>query len=562
MRDLGGLISTLTATVGALLVLCSLLELIEIADLTVNWRRTASRSRTPRTGAAVGCQPFVSLHVPLCSEPVAVVKETLRAIAALDYAHFEAVVVYNNTSDRRLWQPIAQRCAELGPRFKFHFVRELPGFKAGALNYALRQTAADAELIGVIDADYIVEPEYLQNTVSFFADERVAFLQTPQDYRATGRSWFAASCYWEYWQFFEVGMAIRSLRNAPMLHGTMSLVRKQALLEAGGWADWCVTEDSELGLRLLSLGYQSRYVKATYGRGLLPFSFRDYKRQRWRWVAGGAQQLRRHLPRLSTGRQLSIAQKAHHLQGWLPWLRDGLLAASLPLLGLAAVNSILVPENSLVPFGMLGAGVTSVLLHHIVRQTIICRARLGLPWSHAVGATLAVMSLTLTVGAAWVLALFGRRTPFKVTPKSPTSDRRWWQDVKFELAGGAYVAGLALAMLAVHEGALSSAAVVPTLYVPLIAPAYALSFASRRAVRQRANARDHATGAAHFNHHARAELWTTKLVKNILQFVRRLLWRNLRGESEPRAAPGRDNEPLRTARLTSQTRTSSTWDWG
>ena len=143
---------------------------------------------------------------------------------------------------------------------------------------------------------------------------------------------------------------------------------------------------------------------------------------------------------------------------------------------------MLAPDNSLVPLGSLGAGVTSVMLHHVVRQTIICRARLHLPWSHAVGATLAVLSLTLTIGAAWALALFGRRTPFKVTPKAPTSDGRWWQDVKLELAAGAYVAVLALALLAVHDGALSTAALVPALYFPLIAPAYALSFASRRAM--------------------------------------------------------------------------------
>src|SRR4051812_13488902 len=107
MLDLAGLISTLTRAVGASLILCSLLELIEIVDLALNWRRTAGRSLTPRSPAAAGRQPFVSLHVPVCSEPVAVVEETLKAIAALDYAQFEAVVVYNNTSDRRLWEPIA-----------------------------------------------------------------------------------------------------------------------------------------------------------------------------------------------------------------------------------------------------------------------------------------------------------------------------------------------------------------------------------------------------------------------------------------------------------------------
>jgi cellulose synthase/poly-beta-1,6-N-acetylglucosamine synthase-like glycosyltransferase len=480
MVALAGLISTLTEALGASLVLCSLLEVIEIIDFALNWRSMAARSRKlPSTGIS-NHQPFISLHIPICSEPVAVVERTLRAIAALDYANFEAVIVYNNTSDRSLWEPVARLCVELGSRFKFHFVLELQGYKAGALNYALRHTSPDARVIGVIDADYVVEPEYLSSIVPFFTNERVAFVQTPQDYCTEGRSWFSASCYWEYWQFFEVGMQIRALRNAPMLHGTMSLVRKHALTEAGGWAEWCLTEDSELGLRLLILGYDAHYVKTTYGRGLLPFSFVDYKRQRWRWVAGGAQQLGRHLLRLTIGRQLSILQKAHHLQGWLPWLRDGVVTASLPLMGMSAAQIMAGLDNSLTPLGMLGIGVTSVVLHQVVRQVIVYRGLLSLPWSRTLGATLAVLSLTLTIGPAWILAVLGRRSPFKVTPKEPHSGRRWWEDVKLELTSGAYVAVLALALLTLASGTAAITAVVPLLYLPLIVPAYVMSLASMR----------------------------------------------------------------------------------
>src|SRR5215467_9492927 len=177
---------------------------------------------------------------------------------------------------------------------------------------------------------------------------------------------------------------------------------------------------------------------------------------------------------IDTGRQLSITQKLHHLQGWVPWLRDSLLWASLLLLGLAAIQVMVAPGSSLVPLGTLGAGVTSVVLHQVGRHAIIYRTRLSLPWSHTVGAICAIFSLTLTIGAAWTLALFGKRTPFNVTPKAPTAQGRWWQDIKHELACGAYVTALAIALLVVHGGALSIAALVPALYFPLIAPAYVL----------------------------------------------------------------------------------------
>jgi cellulose synthase/poly-beta-1,6-N-acetylglucosamine synthase-like glycosyltransferase len=45
-----------------------------------------------------------------------------------------------------------------------------PGFKSGALNLALAEyTHPDAEIVGVIDADYRVDPNYFRETVGYFA---------------------------------------------------------------------------------------------------------------------------------------------------------------------------------------------------------------------------------------------------------------------------------------------------------------------------------------------------------------------------------------------------------
>jgi len=43
-------------------------------------------------------------------------------------------------------------------------------------------------------------------------------------------------------------------RDAALTVRTMCLIRRTALEEAGGWAEWCVTEDSELALRIHALG--------------------------------------------------------------------------------------------------------------------------------------------------------------------------------------------------------------------------------------------------------------------------------------------------------------------
>ena len=92
-------------------------------------------------------QPKVSIHVPAYNEPPEMVIETLDALARLDYANLEVLVIDNNTRDENVWRPVEAHCATLGPRFRFFHVAPLEGFKAGALNYALERTAPDAAIV-------------------------------------------------------------------------------------------------------------------------------------------------------------------------------------------------------------------------------------------------------------------------------------------------------------------------------------------------------------------------------------------------------------------------------
>ncbi len=100
--------------------------------------------------------PRVSLHVPAYNEPPDMVKETLDALAKLDYANYEVIVIDDNTTDEKLWRPVEEHCRTLG--FRFFHLENWPGFKSGALNFALRNTDPAAEIVGVVDSDYVVWP--------------------------------------------------------------------------------------------------------------------------------------------------------------------------------------------------------------------------------------------------------------------------------------------------------------------------------------------------------------------------------------------------------------------
>lgn len=387
--------------------------------------------------------PTVSMHVPICSEPPDVVKRTLLSLNTLRYESFEVLVIDNNTTDERLWKPVKRLCEELGPRFKFFRLPRWPGYKAGALNFALAHTSPEASIVAVIDSDYEVSPGFLADLTGHFADDHVAFVQAPQNYRAWEQCYTGRMCYWEYWQFFAVSMRLRNRHNAILLHGTMVMIRKDALARVGGWAEWCLTEDSELGLRLLASGYRGVYCSLTYGRGLVPFSFQSYLRQRRRWVTGGVQTFSRHWRLfLPWTRTLSTAQKLHYLQGWAPWMRDGVLIAALPLVIVVSLASLAF-GTSAEPVIPVASSVLLLVLYLIFRQILVYVAHLARPWTDAAAAGHAIFAMISTVGLAWLRGWRTASVPFHRTPKEP-------QPVRFSsgVLFGSFVAGTVLMLLA------------------------------------------------------------------------------------------------------------------
>src|SRR5262245_52230768 len=190
------------------LVAIALARIEEIAAIAFG--HGPRRLITAPLAVADGFAPKVSIHVPAYREPPEMLKATLDAVARLDYPNFECVVVINNTPDPAFWRPIEEHCRTLGERFKFVNQDNVSGYKAGALRLALAHTAADAEIIGVIDADYVVRPDWLKDLVPAFADAKVGMVQAPQDHRDGDRTVMHYAMNGEYAGFFDIGMVQRN----------------------------------------------------------------------------------------------------------------------------------------------------------------------------------------------------------------------------------------------------------------------------------------------------------------------------------------------------------------
>lgn len=438
------------------LLVANMFEIIDVICRT-KW------TRIPTEKLVVDYQPKVSLHVPIHSEPPELVIETLDALARLDYPDYEVIVIDNNTADEDLWRPVEAHCNKLGSKFRFFHLMPWPGYKSGALNFALTETAAAAEIIGVIDADYVAEPNFLSDLVGYFVDPKMAFVQTPQDYRDQMiRSRYGKALYLSYLYFFKVSMANRNEYNAIIYAGTMGLVRKSALQEVGSWSEWCITEDAELSLRLLDAGYESLYIDQTYGRGLMPLDYSGLKKQRFRWAFGGMQILRLHWWKLLnpwSGGKLTFGQRFAYLNGGLQWLGDPMTLGFTMILLIGTAS--LLAGNTLNSHPLVG-GIVMIpplfILFAVMRFIWALRIRSKSSWRGAIDALTLLMGLTWVVALACIRGLVSRKGVFLRTPKQGTQPGLLdsVRIVKAELALGLSCLGAAISLLWISELRLDS----------------------------------------------------------------------------------------------------------
>jgi len=470
------------------LLITSFQKIAEIASLALG--RRPRRLITSAMPAGPGYQPKVSIHIPACKERPDMVIATLNSVARLDYPSFECIVVVNNTPDPAMWQPIEEHCRQLGERFTFVREDRLAGYKAGALRLALTKTAADAAIIGVLDADYVVQPGWLRDLVPTFWDPKVGIVQAPQDHRDADRSVMHHALNSEYAGFFDIGMVRRNEADSIIVHGTMCLIRREALEAAGSWSSDTICEDTDLGLAILEKGWSAQYTDRRYGHGLLPDTYLAYKRQRFRWAFGGVQIARKHWSSLVSGRsEMRPSQIRVFMLGWLEWLG----AESLGVL-LAFLNLLIVPfvafAGTIVPDKVLTLPILAAFTVTVAHFLVLYRSRVQVSRASTLGALLAAMSVQWTIARAVGLGLIRKDLPFVVTAKGgvqrfTTSFPAFWESLLGTMLAASAIfvywsntasvveINLFAVVLAVQSLPLLSAGLIATLErVPLNDPAF------------------------------------------------------------------------------------------
>lgn len=263
--------------------------------------------RPPRPGLKV------DVFIPTYNEDVEILEATLTGCRLMTYPHRTYLLDDGRREDVR----------QLAERFGVGYITRPDNHhaKAGNLNHALKHT--DGDFIVVLDADMVPQPDFLERTLGYFEDERLAFVQLPQEfYNLDSVQHDPSKPTWhEQSLFFHVIQPGKNYTNSAFWCGSPSVIRRKALEDVGGVATETITEDIHTSVRLHSRGWKSLFVNESLAFGIAPQTITAYLLQRLRWAQGTMQLYRsKESPLWIPG--LTLKQRLSYLASFLAYIES------------------------------------------------------------------------------------------------------------------------------------------------------------------------------------------------------------------------------------------------
>jgi len=388
--------------------------------------RVSHRETPPAPPADLAVDVFVTT----CSEPLDVVRRTILAALAIRYPHETWLLDDGARAEMR------DLARDTGCRYLAR--TEHNDAKAGNLNHAL--SFARGEFVAVFDADHVADPRFLDRTLGYFSDPRVAVVQTPQEFfnvdsfehLITKRNTSNGASF-----FHRVVQRSHDRSNATFFTGSSGVLRRRALDAIAGFATGTIAEDVHTSLRLHAAGWHSRFHPEILAAGLGPLDAAGYCGQRLRWAQDALQLLLRENLVVHPGltwrqRQTYLIHVASNLEGW-----RHLFIYALPIVILA---------TGILP---VRTDATSFLQHFAPYFLVAAFAYTEFARGHGRLDESAVYNLARAPAAILAPFTIGERR-FLVTPKTRSERRSAERTFTYALllgtlAAGAYACAAALA---------------------------------------------------------------------------------------------------------------------
>ncbi|MGH9240664.1 MAG: cellulose synthase family protein [Vicinamibacterales bacterium] len=362
--------------------------------------------------------PRVTVQLPIYNE-MYVADRLIDAVCRLNYPRelLEIQVLDDSTDETRIVAERAvMRNAATGIDISYLHRTDRTGYKAGALEAGMK--VAKGEFIAIFDADFMPSPDFLEKTVPYFGDNRIALVQARwghinQDYSLLTKIQsilLDAHFVLEHGARNRAGMFFN-------FNGTAGIWRRTAITDAGGWQHDTLTEDLDLSYRAQLRGWKFVFLPGLVAPAEVPVEMNSFKSQQHRWAKGSIQTCRKLLPSILRS-NLPVTVKAEAFFHLTANFNYPLMCVLSILLGpsMAIRYRMGLYEMLLIDVPLFFAATASVANFYMVCQrelhTDWVRRLKYLPFLMSVG-----IGLMVNNTRAVFEALFNQQSEFARTPK-------------------------------------------------------------------------------------------------------------------------------------------------
>jgi len=256
--------------------------------------------------------PFVTVQLPVYNE-VYVIERLIRTVAQFSYPkdRFEIQILDDSTDETTsIVSKIIEELSPTGVNIQLIQRPDRVGFKAGALSYGMK--IAKGEFIAIFDADFMPKPDFLEQTIPFFQDEKIGVVQTRWQHINEDYSILTQMQAFGLDAHFTVEQTGRSSGGHFInFNGTGGVWRKTCIEDAGGWSADTLTEDLDLSYRAQLKGWKFKYLENVGSPSELPAAMNALKNQQFRWTKGAAECTRKNLIRVFNKKGIPLGTKLH-----------------------------------------------------------------------------------------------------------------------------------------------------------------------------------------------------------------------------------------------------------
>jgi len=218
----------------------------------------------------------------------AVFRETIQKVYDLNYPKELMQIIAICRDDDPGTIAVAQaKIDELGdPNVQLLIFNDTPISKPHSLNLGLQ--VARGDVVTIFDAEDEPHPDILNIINTAMLDEDVDAIQSGVQLMNHNTRWFCFMNVLEYFFWFKSSMHFFARIGMTPLGGNTVFVRRELMEQLGGWDEYCLTEDADLGIRLslaharIRIIYEDEFVT----REETPNSIGQFIKQRTRWNQG------------------------------------------------------------------------------------------------------------------------------------------------------------------------------------------------------------------------------------------------------------------------------------